>query len=159
MRYRVWRAGAHRQQVPALPYEKYPLGESDKPRKARAIRLIRSKTAPHAAHPVRRSLGSIQGCRRSPTRGQRCPPRHVPPLLPPVRVRKTAGPFQRWCLPLSDGNHTNLNTDSKQTANPGTGGGSWSYVAVICRSACRDWGTPSLRLDRGFRVALSPSGQ
>ena len=97
MRYRVWRAGAHRQQVPALPYEKYPLGESDKPRKARAIRLIRSKTAPHAAHPVRRSLGSIQGCRRSPTRGQRCPPRHVPPLLPPVRVQL---PATRHCASL-----------------------------------------------------------
>jgi formylglycine-generating enzyme required for sulfatase activity len=35
-------------------------------------------------------------------------------------------------------------------------GGSWDYVAAVCRSAFRDWGDPSIRdHDYGFRLALS----
>jgi len=38
-------------------------------------------------------------------------------------------------------------------------GGSWGSEAAICRSALRNWLDPSLRYhNRGFRVALSPSG-
>ena len=39
-------------------------------------------------------------------------------------------------------------------------GGSWYFLAVLCRSAFRGWSTPGFRNNRlGFRPALVPSGQ
>ncbi|MCP4887715.1 MAG: formylglycine-generating enzyme family protein [Planctomycetaceae bacterium] len=38
-------------------------------------------------------------------------------------------------------------------------GGSWSDSAEDCRSAFRDWFSPSFQFDCSFRVAMSPSGK